>query len=289
MCYALPGPRCSGHAKEIKAKAEEAFQKNPSDENRKALDHAISEFLITPAGIDSMRKLGKEYEAERLEKLRKGRMSLFRKQTSTTTGKPGATLKEKLAHASDPATTENEFAMLAKNKNAKVRSVVAMNTRHPAILRALASDTDKEVLAQVAGNPATEGSDLTRIYLAHGSDSKVAGRIVRNENCPAPLYPSLMKQPYPEFARVVAAKPDCPQELIEGLADAKHYSYRAVTAGSERTTRSTLHRLMADEHHAVRRAVAMNPNTTSDMLDYLAEHDDNFQVQSAVRARRLKV
>lgn len=52
MCYAKPGPRCSGHMKEALVRARKNLEEHPDSEKaRGALKEAEREFYATPAGI----------------------------------------------------------------------------------------------------------------------------------------------------------------------------------------------------------------------------------------------
>lgn len=70
MCYAKPGPRCSGHVqRDIKA-AEAAYYSNPTAENFEVLSAAQDALMRTPEGIKKLRaeghhELAQVYETER--------------------------------------------------------------------------------------------------------------------------------------------------------------------------------------------------------------------------------
>lgn len=54
MCYAEPGPRCSGHASKELGKAAKAHYENPTDANYAKLKEAEMAYYATPAGLDEL-------------------------------------------------------------------------------------------------------------------------------------------------------------------------------------------------------------------------------------------
>jgi hypothetical protein len=69
MCY-TGGPRCDGGAIKAVNSAKEKFEKNPTDENKAALEKANQEYLTSPVGIKSVRDAGKTDEADKLQRRR---------------------------------------------------------------------------------------------------------------------------------------------------------------------------------------------------------------------------
>lgn len=69
MCY-TGGPRCDTGAVKAVNSAKEKFEKDPSEENKAALDKANQEYLTSPAGIKSIRDAGKTEEADKLQRRR---------------------------------------------------------------------------------------------------------------------------------------------------------------------------------------------------------------------------
>ena len=56
MCYAKPGPRCSGHMREKLKEATRNHEATPSDETAQALAHAQLAYNKTPEGIKAIRQ-----------------------------------------------------------------------------------------------------------------------------------------------------------------------------------------------------------------------------------------
>lgn len=70
MCYAAPGPRCSAHAKTAYSKAQTAYAKDQSEENKKALNKAAKDYMTTPAGIKTLERLAeRETDADNKKQL----------------------------------------------------------------------------------------------------------------------------------------------------------------------------------------------------------------------------
>ena len=80
MCY-TGGPRCDGGAIKAVKSAKAKFEKDPSDENKLALEKANQEYLTSPAGIQSMRDSGKEDEANQLQRRRESLIAQSQERT----------------------------------------------------------------------------------------------------------------------------------------------------------------------------------------------------------------
>lgn len=70
MCYPLPGPRCSNHARLALVKAKADYAETPNADNKEALDKAIKDYALTPEGIRKLREQGKDKEADSAERQR---------------------------------------------------------------------------------------------------------------------------------------------------------------------------------------------------------------------------
>lgn len=101
MCYKLPGPRCSRHAKI-------ALQKAQASNDQEAIREAKIAFATTPKGIDILKRQGKLEEAEKYQK-RRDRMIAAYTETLTI---------EQLKHEVEERINNPDFDKLIEERDA---------------------------------------------------------------------------------------------------------------------------------------------------------------------------
>lgn len=80
MCYAHPGPRCSGHMLLLMQQHIELYNEHPTPENKARMKQSVENFLRTPEGIKRLREEGGLFNillARRFERERKAKIMAY--------------------------------------------------------------------------------------------------------------------------------------------------------------------------------------------------------------------
>jgi hypothetical protein len=156
--------------------------------------------------------------------------------------------------------------------------IAASSSLSDSHVRKLAVDTDSDVRAALASNPAT--SVAVTMLLASDREEKVRVRVPSQ----APLTPALFDELCsfgPAGQLLVASHAECPVVRIAELARSEDWRVREACGKSVRATAAILELLSRDADVDVRRAVARNPNTPEASRERLAA-DGSWSLRAAI-------
>ena len=170
-----------------------------------------------------------------------------------------------------------ELAVLSKDSNSYVRSLVAGNTKsNIEILTNLSTDENEEVRIEVAKNPICNGEIMAK--LSKDESVEVRREVAKNINTTPEILEFLSKDesesvsqyPWELVRSAVAANLKTTANVLEFLSKDSNSYVRSVVGSNPNTNQETLGVLSADEDTDVRRGVAGNPNTNSILLNHLS-------------------
>ena len=206
----------------------------------------------------------------------------------------------------EPKVSAEVLTVLAKNKDAGVRTEVARNTDTPAnALMSLAGDTDTTVRITVVQNKNTPASALIAlvgdespnvridianslkipedflVIMAKDEKKSVRGAVAKNPNTPMPTLIKLSKD-VDEYVRYSATQnPKTPEFVLKSLAKDLDLNVRQGVAKNPKTPDSVIADFIADKDANIRRSVALHTGTSTANLTTLAGDITTF-VRTAV-------
>jgi len=206
----------------------------------------------------------------------------------------------------EPKISAEVLTVLAKNKDAGVRTEVARNTDTPAnALMSLAGDTDTTVRITVVQNKNTPAPALIAlvgdespnvrvdianslkipedflVIMAKDEKKSVRGAVAKNPNTPMPTLIKLSKD-VDEYVRYSATQnPKTPEFVLKSLAKDLDLNVRQGVAKNPKTPDSVIADFIADKDPNIRRTVAFHAETSTANLTILAGDKTAF-VRTAV-------
>lgn len=183
----------------------------------------------------------------------------------------------RLLAAEDPACPHELLAVLARDRNERVREAVAEHPTCPAeLLPVLAADEGRRVRRRVARHPSCPSELLAG--LVRDDDRSVSRAAISNPHFPHDVLRRFARSKSASRRSSVALNPTCPVELLTALAGDEDKRPREWVARHAACPAETLAVLAEDAHEEVRAGVARNPSCPVDLLLDL-DRDDSWKVR----------